>query len=144
MNSTTAPTPSPDPAVSLLRLYLLRAVYLLVAAGLATAVWPGVLNRAAPWELMEGVVACMLAAFSLLCVLGLRHPLKLLPVLLWELLWKSIWLLDVALPAWRADRLDAGTASTAAACLLAVAIALVVPWRYVVRQYLATPGDRWR
>jgi hypothetical protein len=68
--------------VSLFRLYVLRAMYLFIAVGLGVYLWPGVLNPQKHWELMEGQASCMLAAFSLLCVLGLRFPLQMLPVLL--------------------------------------------------------------
>jgi len=132
------------PTVSLLRLYLLRAMYLLVVVGLGIVVWPGVIHQSRPWELMEGVAACMLAAFSALCLLGLRHPLQMLPLLLWELLWKTIWLLDVVLPAWRAGTMDDATASVASQCVLVAVIPLVVPWRYVFDRYLRQRGDRWR
>lgn len=133
-----------EATVSLFRLYLLRALYLLIVVGLGVVVWPGVISPSRPWELMEGVVACMLAAFSVLCLLGLRYPLKMLPVLLWELLWKLIWLLDVALPAWRSGQIDEGTWGVAFQCLFVVVIPVVVPWRYVVSEYLRQPGNRWR
>lgn len=69
------------PHVSLFRLYSLRAVYLIIALGLALVVWPGVLRHAEPWGLAQGVVKCMLTAFSLLCIVGIRYPLQMLPVL---------------------------------------------------------------
>jgi hypothetical protein len=130
--------------VSLFRLYLLRAMYLLIVVGLANMVWPGVIHHDKPWELMDGVVQCMLAAFSALSILGLRYPLQMLPLLLWELAWKSIWLLVVAYPLWSAGQMDALTRSTAVACLVAVIIPFIIPWRYVFTHYGKLRGDRWR
>lgn len=130
--------------VTLLRLYLLRALYLLIVVGLGIVVWPGVLHRDSPWELMEGVVACMLAAFSALAVLGLRYPLQMLPLLLWELAWKSIWLLAVALPLWLTGQMNEATWATTSACLMAVIIPFVIPWRHVLAHYVTKRGDRWR
>lgn len=130
--------------VSLFRLYLLRAMYLLVVVGLGIVVWPGVVHHTEPWELMEGVVACMLAAFSALSVLGLRYPLQMLPLLLWELTWKAIWLLVVAVPLWSAGSMDPATWNTAAACLWVIIIPFVIPWPYVLTHYFRKPGDRWR
>lgn len=130
--------------VSLFRLYLLRALYLLIVVGLGIVVWPGVIHHQKPWELMEGVVACMLAAFSALSVLGLRYPLQMLPLLLWELVWKTIWLIVVALPLWSAGQMDEATRANASACLMVVILPFVIPWRYVFAHYVKKPGDRWR
>jgi hypothetical protein len=130
--------------VSLFRLYLLRAMYLLIIVGLGIVVWPGVIHHEKPWELMEGVVQCMLAAFSALSVLGLRYPLQMLPLLLWELVWKAIWLSVVALPLWTSGQMDESTWATASACLIAVIIPFVIPWRFVFAHYVKKRGDRWR
>lgn len=129
--------------VSLLRLYLLRAMYLLIVVGLGIVVWPDVIHREQPWELMEGVVQCMLAAFSALSLLGLRYPLQMLPLLMWELVWKSIWLLIVALPLWSSGQMDESTYGVASSCLLVLIIPFVIPWRYVFAHYVKKSGARW-
>jgi hypothetical protein len=134
----------PKGEVSLLRLYLLRAVYLLILVGLALTIWPLLIDQRPGWPLMNSVVAAMLAAVSLLAALGLRYPLRMLPLLLFELLWKAIWLLGVALPAWQAGRLDAAMRSTVFDCVLVVVVLVAVPWPYVWRHYLKAAGDRWR
>jgi hypothetical protein len=129
--------------VSLFRLYLLRALYLLFAVGLGTTVWPGVIHHDRPWELMGGVVQCVLAALGALSLLGLRYPLLMLPLVLWELTWKSIWLLVVATPLWVSGTMDKQTWAMASAILIVVIIPFVVPWSYVFRQYVMAKGDRW-
>ena len=55
-----------------------------------------------------------------------------------------MWLVRVALPLWLGGRLDAAAAETATECLMAVLIAAVIPWDYVLRTYVAAPADRWR
>lgn len=92
---------------------------------------------------MHGVVVSMLAAMSLLATLGLRYPLQMLPLLFWELTWKTIWLVRVALPLWRSDRMDQATADNVFACSLAVIVAIAIPWRYVFEHYLTNAGDPW-
>lgn len=130
--------------VSLPRLYALRAGYLLIAAGLAATVWPSLLDHPPQWPLMTSVVCSLLAAVSVLAVVGIRYPLQMLPVLFFELLWKSIWLIAVARPLWSANELDARTWATVTDCLLVVILLPIIPWRYAVSQYVAKPGDRWR
>lgn len=57
----------------------------------------------------EGVVACLLTAMSLLAFLGLRYPIRMLPILLFEVTWKVIWIAAVALPHLVADDINAAT-----------------------------------
>jgi hypothetical protein len=130
--------------VSLLRLYALRAGYLLLSAGLAATIWPLVINHSPQWPLMNSVVCSMLAALSVLAALGIRYPLQMLPVLLFEIAWKSIWLIAVAFPLWSANRLDARTWETVRECLFAAILIPLIPWRFVIAQYVTRPGDRWR
>jgi hypothetical protein len=129
--------------ISLFRLYALRAAYLLIAGGTAVTIWPLLVSHPPGWPLMNGVVCSLLAAMSVIAALGLRYPLPMLPILLFELTWKSIWLVAVALPLWRAGALDAATTQTIRECLLAAILIPAIPWRYVVSRYLKTPGDRW-
>lgn len=134
--------------VSVFRLNLLRAVYLFIAVGLAVYKLPVVVQQAVSpdgsWGLMEGVVACMQVTFGLLAGLGLRYPLKMLPLLLWEMIWKSIWLLIVALPLWRSGQMDEATLTTAYNCMVGIVVPIAMPWSYVFAQYIRKPGDRWR
>src|SRR5829696_3833015 len=105
--------------VSVYRLFALRAGYLLLAAGLAATVWPLLIDHSPQWPLMNGVVCSMLAAVSILAAFGIRYPLQMLPILLFEVAWKSIWLIAVALPLWSANQLDARTWETVSDCLVA-------------------------
>jgi len=129
--------------VSTFRLYLLRAGYLLIAVGQGSLIWPAIFDSTKTWELMHGVVVCMLGAMAALALLGIRYPLQMLPLLFWELTWKTIWLLRVALPLWRSNQLDEATAESAAECLLAVIFVVIMPWRYVFDHYVKKAGDRW-
>ncbi len=130
--------------VSTFRLYLLRAAYLMVSVFLVTQIWP-LLFHHRPWSLMHGVAVCLLAAMAPLMLLGLRYPLKMLPILLFELTWKSIWLAAIGLPLWSAGHVDADTWETIKACLMgAVIFPIAIPWPYVFANYLTPRGDRWR
>jgi len=130
--------------VSILRLYLLRALYLLITVGLSFTIWPQILNHPTPWSLWHGVGCSLLAAVSVLAALGIRYPLKMLPVLFFELVWKSIWLLAVALPLWKAGKMDAVNLETTQNCLMGIIVPLVIPWKYVWANYVKMPGDRWK
>lgn len=132
------------PDVSTLRLYLLRAMYGFIAVGLMVKKWPGIFNPPADVSHMGTVVGSVLLGISLLALLGIRYPLKMLPLLLFELVWKSAWLLMWGLPLWSAHQLDPITQDTLIACLMGVVpVLLVVPWGYVFHHYVKMPGDPW-
>ena len=131
--------------VSVFRLYLLRATYLLIVVGLGAVIWPLIIHHPGTVSLMGSVVRALLGAVALLALLGLRYPLQMLPLLLFELLWKSIWLVAFALPLWSEHRIDAATAETVRDCLMGVVIfPLAIPWGYVWTRYVRQPGDPWK
>ena len=121
----------------------MRVGYLVMAAGLAVFKWPEFLGLG-PWELAEGTVLTMLVTMSVLALLGLRYPQRMLPILLFEVAWKLIWLGLVACPLWTAGKLDGATAVQAHAVLWVVVIVAVTPWRYAFTQYVTAPGEPWR
>jgi membrane associated rhomboid family serine protease len=120
-------------------------MYLLIAAGLATTVWPVIIS---PPNLIAGptsVVRALLGALALLSLLGLRYPLKMIPLLLFELLWKIIWVVGSALPMWLGPGLDRYASESLFACLMGVVLVpIVIPWRYVARHYAQAPSEAWR
>lgn len=126
--------------ISAFRLYLMRALYLLIAIGLGLTIWPQVIHHPIT---MHGSTSSLLAAVSVLAVLGIRHPLQMLPLLFFEMVWKTIWLIAVALPLWSAHRIDADTAESIRACLMGVIVPIVIPWRYVFENYVKKRGDPW-
>ena len=133
-----------DVEVSLLRLYLLRGMYLLIALGEGSRVWPIILHHSSPWEFSYGVSISLLGALTLLALVGVRYPVKMLPLLAYEFTWKLIWLLAAWLPLLLTHHLDTRTANNAFAMFMGVVLVpLVVPWRYLWRNYVACAGDRW-
>ncbi len=129
--------------VSIVRLYVLRATYLLLAGGQAVVTWPSIISHSPQWSLMSSVVACMLGAMALIAALGIRYPLQMIPILLFELAWKTIWLTAVALPLWLAGTMDARTTQSAIECLMVVIVLVALPWRYVFANYLFKDGEHW-
>jgi len=133
--------------VSTFRLYLLRAMYVFTVVGLAIEKLPALLH---PATLSPGdsVILSVLGATALLAVVGIRYPLKMLPLLFFEFVWKSIWILVFGLPLLLSGGLDPnvsfGGTETLIACLVGVVLVpLVMPWGYVLKHYLKAPGDRW-
>lgn len=126
------------------RLYLLRLGYLILGGGLVVYKWPLLLHHDKPWPLMTSVVTCVLVAMSILALFGLRYPVQLMPILLFEVAWKTLWLAVVAVPLWLNHEMDSATRELANEILWVVVIAPVIPWRYVYSTYVARRGERWR
>jgi hypothetical protein len=133
--------------VSTFRIYLLRAMYVFTVVGLAIEKLPGLLH---PASLSPGdsVILSVLGATALLAVVGIRYPIKMLPLLFFEFVWKSIWVLVFGLPLLLSGRLDPsvsfGGTETLIACLVGIVLVpLVMPWGYVFNQYLKAPGHPW-
>jgi hypothetical protein len=68
----------------------MRFPYAFMGVGLAIIKWPLLIQDTASLPLMGGVVTCLLAAMSLLAFLGLRYPVRMLPILLFEVAWKVL------------------------------------------------------
>jgi len=126
--------------VSNFRLYVLRFLYAVLGVGLGISEVPLFL-RQQHWTQADAVAHSFFLALAALSFFGLRSPLQMLPLLIFELLWKSIWLIGVALPMWLANQLDADTLKALPKIAPVVIIIIpFIPWRYVLAEYLVRSG----
>lgn len=130
--------------LSTFRLNLLRVFYLVLVIGLGMEVWPAMIHRVYSLPVDSGVMTCMLWALSTLSILGVRYPVQMLPLLLFEIAWKLAWLLTVALPHWLRGQWNRQLGATTFAVGLIVVLLPLVPWSYVLACYVKQPGERWR
>jgi hypothetical protein len=105
----------------------MRFLYLLTAILVGIAAWPAIINPAKPWDILQGVAWSFYAAFSILMLLGVRFPTRMLPVMLLQLFYKLIWL-----ALWWAGHLELA-ASGAVKTFVGAAILdlIIIPWPYV-------------
>jgi hypothetical protein len=135
---------SSQSGLPLYRLYLLRALFALIAFAQGSQTWSAILHHTGPREFWHGVAISLLGALTALCVLGIRYPVRMLPLMIFEGTWKLIWVLAIWLPLYLAHRLDADTADGLFAIGLGVVLVpIVLPWGYVWKHYVLAPGDRW-
>jgi hypothetical protein len=145
--ASTAASLSPPPEraaegeVSLVRLYVLRAMYLVLAIGLGAMIVPEIVSHPLA---SRGVIASLLGAVWLLAFLGLRYPLEMLPLLMFELVWKLIWMIAYGLPQWSSGVRPPTFAEDSFNIGWGLVLLLVIPWGYVWRHYARRPGARWR
>ena len=127
--------------VSLTRIYVLRATYLLLVIGLGGMIVPDVLSHPV---ISRGVIPSLLGALWVLAFVGLKYPLEMLPLLMFEFAWKSIWVVAYGLPQWSAGQLPPTFAEDFFNISLGVVLMpLVIPWGYVYHHYVKQAGARW-
>ena len=130
--------------LSRFRINLLRATYLLIAVGLFIVMWPGIIMPSSLRADSDTVVRSLLGAMGLLSLLGVRYPVQMLPLMLFEFAWKVIWIVAFALPMAMGPGLDAYGQETLVNCVFGVVLLLLVlPFPYLVRQYLIKPSTPW-
>ena len=128
--------------ISTLKLSLLRAMYLLMSAGLFITIWPAILVPTERLANANSVVFALLGSLGLISLLGLRYPLKMLPILLFELLWKAVWIIAYAVPLWMGKGLDIYASETLFATGLGVVLVpLVLPWGYIFKHYITATSE---
>jgi len=136
---------APAPELPLYRLYLLRALYLLIGLVQGSQTWAAIIRHTTQWTFWHGVGMSFLGALTLLSLLGVRYPVRMIPLLIFEFTWKLIWTLAVWLPLWLGHRVDPDTADNFFSIFLGVILVpLVLPWGYVWKKYVTAPADRWK
>jgi hypothetical protein len=120
-----------------LNIYLLRLLYFGIMVLVGLDAWKTILHHTGPWDPLHAVAFCVWATYPTLFIFGLIHPLKWLPLVLFMIFYKILWLIVVAYPLWRAHAL-AGSPSDglAHAFIGAPVMILFVPWRYVFENYI--------
>ena len=108
----------------------LRLMFALMATFLASTVWSSILPaERTTWEPREAAAWCVWAGFSVLAILGIVNPLKMLPLLLLEIFYKLLWLGIVAFPLVGDGELAGSAAEESMfSCLLVVLPIVATPW----------------
>jgi hypothetical protein len=111
-----------------INIYLLRVLYFLMFVTVGLQTWSTIINHQGPWDHVSAVAFCVWAAYPTLSIFGLLRPLKWLPIVIFMIFYKSIWLMAVAYPLWRAGTLAGSPADEMAHVFIgAPIVALLVP-----------------
>jgi hypothetical protein len=132
------------PVVPLWQIDLLRFFFLLIAVVMGSFVWYQILFESAGWWWERGLSKSMLGALALLSLWGVRYPLQMLPLMVFELVWKTVWIMLIALPAWLSGRMTADIEGLFYDCVGVVVVYFAIPWRYVFARFFAQPAEPWR
>lgn len=125
------------PQISTLRLSLMRGLYLLTFVGLSHEAWSTLLFPAEQLDTLTGVTYSFWASYATLMVIGVRYPIKMLPLILLQLFYKSAWLAGVYWPAYKANATDEDLESFFWVCVTAIILDIfIIPWRYFYFAYI--------
>ena len=130
-------------SISHIRRNVLRGCHLLMAVGLGLTAWPSLLTAEPGRPVMEGVVDAVLCAMQLLAVAGVFAPVRLLPMLVFDVLWKVIWVGAVAIPLAQAGQISEPVAEILFACAWAIPFVFIIPWRAIVGEF-TSEKEQWR
>ena len=85
-----------------LRIMYLYTIIITFIFGLGILIAPDMMKSMFGWPKQDpivlGIAGSVFLAFGLLSILGLRAPLKFMPILLMQLCYKVIWFIAVVLP----------------------------------------------
>lgn len=120
-----------------INIYLLRLAFALTFLFVGAESWATIITHKGPWDHIKAVAFCVWASYSALSVLGILHPLKMIPLMLFQIAYKVLWLLVVAYPLWTANQLAGSPAEQMTYTFLWVILPIVaVPWGYSFKKYV--------
>lgn len=112
--------------------------------GLGLVVWPSVIDHTNEFVNPYGARFSLLAGVGAMALLGIRYPLQMLPLILFEFVWKTIFLAAFVFPLWSVGKMDEVTIASAWECATIYIFIPLIPWRYVFTHYVRKRGERWR
>jgi len=124
-----------NPKISQRQRTLLRLPFVVMALGLAVVVWPYILSHDVVQAHSGAASQSLLAALGALSVIGIFKPVRMLPLLLFELLWKFIFLVSFAFPLLLSGKADSVSWENIWMCVIAIFFVPLMPWRYIARTY---------
>ena len=120
-----------------INIYLLRILFTLMFIFLSYDSWTHIIKHTGTWEVTDAAAWCMWASYSIISFIGILRPLKMLPIILFEIIYKVTWLLVVAYPLWKKNELIGSPAEGMTRVFVWVVFPIVaMPWRYFFRTHI--------
>jgi hypothetical protein len=119
-----------------IQIYLLRLVFILTFTFVGMDSWTAILTHEGEWKPLNAVAFSVWAAYSTLSVFGILKPLKMLPIIAFQIFYKTLWLMIVAYPLWIAGVLRESPVYELAFAFSWVILPIVaMPWSYFFRLF---------
>jgi hypothetical protein len=132
------------PLVPLWKIWGLRLFFAAMVLVLGKNQLIYILEGASQWTPWRGLGHSMLFALAVFAIGGFFRPLAFLPIMIYEITWKAVWLAVVALPPWLAGEQIPAVVSVKGSMIGICLIIIVIPWKYVLWRYFTQPMDPWK
>lgn len=132
------------PPVPLWKTWGLRIMFAAMLLVLGSKQLSYILEGASEWGNWRGLGHAMLFTLAVLAIGGVFRPLAFLPLMFFEIVWKIVWLVVVALPPWLAGEQIPGVVSVKGSIIGVGIIIMLIPWKYVWWRYFTQPVEPWR
>lgn len=125
-----------------INIYLLRVLYFLMFIGVGIPNWQAIISHEGPWDHTKAVAFCIWAMYPTLSLFGLLRPLQWLPLVLFMIFYKTLWVFAVAYPLWKAGALAGSPAADMANLFVwAPVVGILIPWGYVFNTLVRKPSE---
>jgi hypothetical protein len=125
-----------------INIWLLRLLFTLMFLFLSYESWSHIINHKGPWDNANAAAWAMWGGYSIISFIGIIRPLKMLPIVMFEIIYKITWLAIVAYPLWVKNQLIGSPAEEMTRVFIWVIFPIVaMPWKYFFRVYIL--GKRW-
>ncbi|MBN8694571.1 MAG: hypothetical protein J0L69_15360 [Bacteroidetes bacterium] len=120
-----------------INIYVMRIYFVLMFVFVGTEAWRVIITHKGAWHPTIAVAWCTWAAYSTLALLGVFHTLRMLPVMLFMIFYKCLWLVIVAFPLLSSGTLKGSPAEEMTYTFCGIIIPLLfMPWKFVYRNYI--------
>jgi hypothetical protein len=120
-----------------INIYVMRIFFALMFVFVGTEAWKVIITHKGPWNPTIAVAWCSWAAYSTLAILGVFRTLRMLPIMLYMIFYKCLWLSVVAYPLLVAGTLKGSSAEEMTYVFSGVIIPIIfMPWKFVYEKYI--------
>ena len=120
-----------------INIYVLRVYFALMFFLMGHTAWTKVLTHSGEWEPINAVTWCVWAGYATISFIGIYNTLKMLPIAVFMVFYKTLWLIVVAYPLWISNKLK-GSAPDELANIFVWALLAIpfIPWKYFFKNYI--------
>lgn len=120
-----------------INIYVLRVYFALMFFLMGYTAWTGILTHTGKWNPIEAVTWCVWAAYASISFIGIYNTLKMLPIAVFMIFYKLLWLIVVAYPLWTSNTLKGSPPEELANIFVWALVAIpFIPWVYFFNNYI--------